>query len=873
MVFKNHSVWRKVVMKDNGFVDWTSLPDDAMIQLFSLLNYHDRANLSATCKAWRIVGASKCLWTSLDLRGYKFNITMAVSLSPRCVNLQQVRFRGAESADAINHLNAMNLRDISGDSITDDTLTMLVSRHKDLRCIQVGPDDKVTSGSIKAIAFYCPKLKQLRLSGIKDGLADSINALANYCPNLVDIGFIDCLNVDGVALGHVLSVRFLSVAGTSNMKWDVVSHVWCKLPQLIGLDVSRTDISSTAVSMLLSSSRSLKVLCALNCPVLEQDITVNTVKTEGKLLLGLFSDIRNVFSDWGCSNEIMTWLKWILSHTLLRIAKSSPQNLDYFWLKQGVALFLSLLQCSQEDVQEMAASGLATCIFANEGNAIIDPGKAEAVVKNGGVPLLLDLAKSWQEGIQSAATKAISNLSADPNAAKTVSDEGGIGIFIELARSKNRQVSEAATGGLWNLSVGEEHKAAITEAGGIRTLVDIISEWSSDADGVLECSAGALANLAANKKYSMEIAIVGGVQSLATLINNCKFRGVQEQATRGLVNLAAHSVRNGPNAREAGALEALIQLTCSPHEGVRQVAAGALWHLSLTNVNREAIAAAGGVEALVTLAQSSLNASQCLQGMVAGALWGLSMSKANSIAIGREGGIPPLIVFAHSDSHDVHEVAAGALWNLAFDHSNVFQIVEEGGIPVLARLCSSSESRKASFMAALALAYICCGSGTNELAPTGTSSENTSKSVSLDEARTTALKHIEAFILTFSDPQAFAAAVVSSSRAALDQAIERAYILETGLLRCSEAEIGRFIAMLQSSSSILKAFAAFSLLQFTDPQGRNAVYHASLMLDAGAVKVLRAAAASASEPVKVKIFAKIVLRNLEYHQQETLYLV
>ncbi|PPD73498.1 hypothetical protein GOBAR_DD29574 [Gossypium barbadense] len=812
MVFKNHSVWRKVAMKDNGFVDWTSLPDDAMIQLFSLLNYHDRANLSATY-----------------LRGYKFNITMAVSLSPRCVNLQQVRFRGAESADAINHLNAMNLRDISGDSITDDTLTMLVSRHKDLRCIQVGPDDKVTSGSIKAIAFYCTKLKQLRLSGIKDVLADSINALANYCPNLVDIGFIDCLNVDG-------------------------------LPELIGLDVSRTDISSTAVLMLLSSSRSLKVLWALNCPVLEQDITVNTVKTEGKLLLGLFSDIRNVFSDWGCSNEIMTWLKWILSHTLLRIAKSSPQNLDYFWLKQGVALFLSLLQCSQEDVQEMAASGLATCIFANEGNAIIDPGKAEAVVKNGGVPLLLDLAKSWQEGIQSAATKAISNLSADPNAAKTVSDEGGIGIFIELARSKNRQVSEAATGGLWNLSVGEEHKAAITEAGGIRTLVDIISEWSSDADGVLECSAGALANLAANKKYSTEITIAGGVQSLATLINNCKFRGVQEQATRGLVNLAAHSVRNGPNAREAGALEALIQLTCSPHDGVRQVAAGALWHLSLTNVNREAIAAAGGVEALVTLAQSSLNASQCLQGMVAGALWGLSMSKANSIAIGREGGIPPLIVFAHSDSHDVHEVAAGALWNLAFDHSNVFQIVEEGGIP-------------ASFMAALALAYICYGSGNNELAPTGTSSENTSKSVSLDEARTTALKHIEAFILTFSDPQAFAAAVVSSSRAALDQAIERAYILETGLLRCSEAEIGRFIAMLQSSSSILKAFAAFSLLQFTDPQGRNAVYHASLMLDAGAVKVLRAAAASANEPVEVKIFAKIVLRNLEYHQQETLYLV
>ncbi|KAL5973179.1 hypothetical protein ACLOJK_037206 [Asimina triloba] len=62
---------------------------------------------------------------------------------------------------------------------------------------------------------------------------------------------------------------------------------------------------------------------------------------------------------------------------------------------------------------------------------------------------------------------------------------------------------------------------------------------------------------------------------------------------------------------------------------MRQEAAGALWNLSFDDRNREAIAAAGGVEALVSLAQNCSNASQGLQERAAGALWGLSVSEAN----------------------------------------------------------------------------------------------------------------------------------------------------------------------------------------------------------------------------------------------------
>ncbi|KAK9142867.1 hypothetical protein Syun_012267 [Stephania yunnanensis] len=880
----------------NVEVDWTSLPDDTVIQLFSYLNYRDRASLSSTCRTWRALGSSSCLWNYLDLRSHKCDATVATSLASRCTKLEKLRFRGAESANAIMNLQARGLREISCDfcrEITDATLSIMAARHESLESLQLGPDcERISSDALRAVALCCPKLKRLRLSGVRDVDADAINAFAKNCLQLSEIAFTDCLSIDEVGLGNLVSVRFLSVAGTRNMKWNLSGQHWSKLPNLIGLDVSRTDIGPSVVSRFLSSSLSLKVLCALNCPVLEEgEPAVYNVKT--KFLVAHFRDIFkevaslgsyvmkkacNAFSDWRISNfgdknlcEIMMWTEWILSHALLRIAECNPQGLDNFWLKQGAPLLLGLMQSSQEDVQERAATGLATFVVIDDENAAVDGGRAEAVMRDGGIRLLLDLAKCCCEGLQSEAAKAIANLSVNAKVAKAVADEGGITILADLARSMNRLVAEEAAGGLWNLSVGEEHKGAIAEAGGVRALVDLIFKWPSGGDGVLERAAGALANLAADDKCSMEVALAGGVHALVTLARWCKSEGVQEQAARALANLAAHGDSNSNNAtvgQEAGALEALVQLTCSHHEGVRQEAAGALWNLSFDDRNREAIAAAGGVQALVALARTCTNASQGLQERAAGALWGLSVSETNSIAIGREGGVAPLIELARSDAEDVHETAAGALWNLAFNPGNALRIVEEGGVPALVHLCSSSASKMARFMAALALAYMFDGR-MGEVGSSGPSSEGISKSaVNLDGARRMALKHIEAFVHSFSDPQSFSAAAASSAPASLAQVAEASRIQDAGHLRCSGAEIGRFVFMLRNSSSILKSCAAFALLQFTIPGGRHAMHHASLLKKTGAPRVLRSAAAAATAPIEAKIFARIVLRNLEHHNSE-----
>nr|KJB73156.1 hypothetical protein B456_011G218400 [Gossypium raimondii]KJB73157.1 hypothetical protein B456_011G218400 [Gossypium raimondii] len=95
-------------------VDWTTLPDDTVIQLFSYLNYRDRASLASTCRTFRLLGSLPCLWGSLDLRSYKFDTVAAASLSLRCKNLQRLKFPAAVSADAIVSLQERELREISG---------------------------------------------------------------------------------------------------------------------------------------------------------------------------------------------------------------------------------------------------------------------------------------------------------------------------------------------------------------------------------------------------------------------------------------------------------------------------------------------------------------------------------------------------------------------------------------------------------------------------------------------------------------------------------------------------------------------------------------------------------------------------------------
>lgn len=72
----------------------------------------------------------------------------------------------------------------------------------------------------------------------------------------------------------------------------------------------------------------------------------------------------------------------------------------------------------------------------------------------------------------------------------------------------------------------------------------------------------------------------------------------------------------------------------------------------------------------------------------------------------------------------------------------------------------------------------------DEVALIGTSSESGGKAAVLDGARRMAMKHIDRFILMFSNPYAYTAAYTSCAPAALNQVTEAARIPEAGHLRC-----------------------------------------------------------------------------------------
>ncbi|CAI7859905.1 unnamed protein product [Closterium sp. NIES-54] len=84
----------------------------------------------------------------------------------------------------------------------------------------------------------------------------------------------------------------------------------------------------------------------------------------------------------------------------------------------------------------------------------------------------------------------------------------------------------------------------------------------------------------------------------------------------------------------------------------------------------------------------------------------------------------------------------------------------------------------------------------------------------------------------------------------------------------SAAEIARFVAMLRSPSTSLRACAAFALLQLTMPHARHTTHHINLLSDTGASRTIRATAAATTCPPLVRLLARALSRNLDLHARE-----
>ncbi|XP_076896700.1 protein ARABIDILLO 2-like [Bidens hawaiensis] len=148
--------------------------------------------------------------------------------------------------------------------------------------------------------------------------------------------------------------------------------------------------------------------------------------------------------------------------------------------------------------------------------------------------------------------------------------------------------------------------------------------------------------------------------------------------------------------------------------------------------------------------------------------------------------------------------------------------------------------------------------------------EGAPNSSDLEMAKIAASSYISPiFMWTFVHRRAFSGISLSTASAQVAQIAKSAHIPEACDLRCTQAEIERILSMFRNTHPALKFCAAFALFQFTVPGGRYAREHVNLLRDLGALRVLRRAAAAAAGRLEAKIFARLVLRNLEHKHTES----
>ncbi|KAG1666984.1 hypothetical protein FOA52_004267 [Chlamydomonas sp. UWO 241] len=125
----------------------------------------------------------------------------------------------------------------------------------------------------------------------------------------------------------------------------------------------------------------------------------------------------------------------------------------------------------------------------------------------------------------------------------------------------------------------------------------------------------------------------------------------------------------------------------------------------LTRYDAAIIAAAGAIPPLVQLLGSGYLA--VVQQMAAQALWNLTLNDDNKVTIAGSGAIPPLVQLLGSRSPaKVQHRAALALSSLARIANNAVTIAAAGAIPPLAQLLGSSSPANVQKAAAWALSAL-----------------------------------------------------------------------------------------------------------------------------------------------------------------------
>ena len=186
----------------------------------------------------------------------------------------------------------------------------------------------------------------------------------------------------------------------------------------------------------------------------------------------------------------------------------------------------------------------------------------------------------------------------------------------------------------------------------------------SGTDEQKERAVEALRNLAINDDNKAAIVAAGAIEVLLAFVQS----GTQGQ-TEGAVEALEFFAENDGNAEEED-IENILFLMRSGTDEQKELAAGVLGSLARDHDKKEAIAATGGIEALVALVRSGTDHPDGQKDQAAWALAVLAENDDNKVAIAAAGVIEVLVALAQSGTDGQKEHAAVALRNLAVNADN-----------------------------------------------------------------------------------------------------------------------------------------------------------------------------------------------------------
>lgn len=388
----------------------------------------------------------------------------------------------------------------------------------------------------------------------------------------------------------------------------------------------------------------------------------------------------------------------------------------------AIAPLIELLQSSSQVAQKQAAyalAGISASCLANQ----------ERVEEAGGIPLLVQLLASApdryeKKGAEAARWEVLANVagalgelgSSNPENQAAVAACNGIEPIISLLTTSSREEpKEQAAFALWRLSSKcHANQIGIAGVGGISSLVHLLGMGTEKGQ---QMAAEALASLALdNDQNQVEISVL-----LIQLLANSSDGFRREKAARGISRFCRAHPSNQDAIAAAGGVELVVSLLSPQHweyEGLlqsgsasvsRDDVSGALQRQgTLPNLTRRRSSVfkigKGGNDD--TPVDPTSGDHHLIQRELASALWSMSDSNAaNQERIAHAAGIP-LIVKLLGDHADIHRDAAGALWSLAADANNRCLIANEGGIRRLVETLRTGKKNAAQETAAGALSVL-----------------------------------------------------------------------------------------------------------------------------------------------------------------------